>query len=131
MWSIFVCMTFLPPANQNISFSGPKHGRFDKWLGYLPKCHFLHINSINFFTLITNLPKFITCSFLIQFEWDFLCCVHHDLYFFIIIFPEFLDEWFLNGLRVCDMWPNFVHFAKSIVKWWECIQWLPNFLCLN
>ena len=29
------------------------------------------------------------------------------------------------------MYTYFVHFAKTFVKWWYFIQWLPNFLCLN
>jgi len=70
----------------------PKRLCLVKWIMILQLCHSCSIYFILISHFITNLPKIITCSFLIQIQWDFLCCVHHDLYFFIIIFPEFLDE---------------------------------------
>ena len=98
---------------------------------YSIKSWLFHIFSNNYFILIHQFTKFITHPCLIRFPWDFLHLIHHDLYLIVIFFPDFFDEWILFGIRVCDMYPYFVPFTKSIVKWWYFIQWPWNFLCLN
>jgi hypothetical protein len=80
--------------------------------------------------LITQLTKFITSSIQFQISWNFLHHVLFDVYYFIMIFNDFLDGWILNGIRFLDMYAHFVPFANPFVKWWWCIQCPWNFLWL-
>lgn len=53
------------------------------------------------FFIFHPIQKFITPWILIQMRWGFLHDVHHDLYYFLMIFPEIMHAWILMLLRDC------------------------------
>jgi hypothetical protein len=79
---------------------------------------------------LLKLPKFITRAIQFQNSWNFFHNVHMNVYYFIMIFIEFLVGWIFNGFRFLVMYAYLIPFAKNLVKWWGCIQWFWKFLWL-
>ena len=89
-------------------------------------CHIVQCS----FQIDAQLLKIISHSFQLQKSWNFFHHIHMNVYYFIMIFAEFLVGWILNGFRFLDMYAHFVPFANSFVKLWWCIQCPWNFLWL-
>jgi len=82
------------------------------------------------FQIVHHLTKIISHSFQLQKSWNFLHHVLLNVYYFIMIFAEFLVGWIFNGSRFLVMYAYLIPFAKNLVKWWGCIQWPWKFLWL-
>ena len=95
------CHCSIKPANHNIPFPCAKRSVLLSCLGYYKFATDRAICLINpccfiffYFIFDHHFAKIISSSCLIQFWWDFLHLIHHDLYSIVKVFPDFF--WWMD-----------------------------------
>ena len=69
---------------------------------FFPSCTHMFMHCFHFFSFFLLIQKSITPWIIIQLTWDFLHNDLHDVFYFLMIFPEFVLGWIFNLPRVCS-----------------------------